>query len=230
MAPNFVNKHRGGRRRASAHRDSHFFSPCSLESWHIHLCQQHTWDEVTGASVSIYTCTYCPQYGVVECQTVPPTDIRPPCQRELGADFVIQAVLCIHSSVRAVRPAEESQRNSNFKQQRETWHFLLVTDWRNEIWHNLAQFVVCLFVLWSYQCRCSHTLLMFNLPGSHFQLSPVSVFLLLLWEELRPNTNLPPCTHVHGNNNTYAQTHTDIHLCSQFPDSPLPTSPCSQLV
>lgn len=45
--------------------------------WHIHLCQWHTWAAETRASVSIYTCTYCPQYGVMERQTVPPTDIRP---------------------------------------------------------------------------------------------------------------------------------------------------------
>lgn len=53
-----------------------FYSP-EKHYWHIHLCQWHTWDGETGASVSIYTYTYCPQYGVMERQTVPPTDIRP---------------------------------------------------------------------------------------------------------------------------------------------------------
>lgn len=75
-----------------------FFSSRGKCYWHIYLCHWSTWDDETGASVSIYTCMHCPQYGLMELQTVPPTDIRPVGENgEPG--FVIQAVLCISASL-----------------------------------------------------------------------------------------------------------------------------------
>lgn len=70
---------------------------CSPEKhyWHIYLCQQHARDEETRASVSLYTYTV----STVWSHGAPDSSSYRHTSRhwELGAEFVIKAVLCIHS-------------------------------------------------------------------------------------------------------------------------------------
>lgn len=231
-----------------------FYSP-EKRYWHICLCQWFTWDEETGASVSIYT--YCPQYGVGECQTVPPTDIHPR-HREQGAQFVIQAVLCDSPSLLCTLQRGHTCRGNRTDTQHKHW-----------LWKRKNRLSCCLealcwtFMLW-FNPLFSHTLLnprvhtsvhkfshsvtFCNLCSIAIKISaiqypchswhprscwphddPPPPTLLMLTRPARvalPHTKQDPTlAHLHTHVNTHTHTHSPL-----FPDHPLPTSPCNQLV
>lgn len=92
-----------------------FFCGPEKHYWYIYLCQWYTWDEQTGASVSIDT--YCPQYGVPDR----PSYIHTSRQRE-EREFVIQAILYIHPSISAILRGGHTYRGNR------EWHMKLAAD------------------------------------------------------------------------------------------------------